>query len=126
MADFHLWLMIVAGITTVVAIVLVGAYRRHRASPTPRVRLRNYALSMPTAAVGLWLLGPVFRVWPALADLPFVIAFTVAIIGNLIILTRYPMGRGVKAKAWSYRVALLEGVFIAIVVARCVFAFTAA
>lgn len=126
MPDFHLWLMIVAGITTVVVLVLGGVYRRHRASPKPRVRLRNYTLSMPFAAVALWLLGPVFRVWPTLADLPLLIAFIVAIVGNLVVLTRYPVGRGVEARSWSYPVALLEGLFIAVIVARCVFAFTAA
>ena len=124
MTEFHLWMMIVAGITTVIALVLGVMHWRHRASPKPRVTLRNFTLAMPGAALGLWFLGVIFRAWPTLADLPLAIALLVAIIGNLVVTARYVGGRGSERRPWSYRAGLLEGVFLAVILARGVFLFT--
>lgn len=78
------------------------------------------------AALSLWVLVPVFRTWPALADRPLNVAFLIAILTNLaiIVIGGREARRASVAYNPTYPIAMLQGVVLAVLLARGVFLFS--
>ncbi len=127
MERFHLVLLVVATVATVAAAVLLPIWRRRHDPAAPPSTLGAFAGMFTGMALGLWILVPVFRRWPALAGEPLTIAFTVVLVlnfGALFLLNRAQRREKVRRREPRFGLALLWGVLLAVMAARSVAIFT--
>ena len=127
MEQFHLVLVVVAIVATVAAAVLVPIWRRRHDAAAPPSTSGALAGMFSGMALGLWILVPVFRRWPALAGEPLTIAFTVVLVinlGVLFLLKRAQRREKVRRREPRFPLALLWGTLLAVMAARSAAIFT--